>query len=155
MLREETVKRPMNWGTWQGDTGSKGISDIWFQDIYCKSRRELSFPQDVDGRGSGQPTGNWEPRAFKARARSLSPQLSPADAEDAMESTTRAAGGSFLPLSLVCHKLTLDLRKWGSFFVCSLISKWGQEDWSRWSVPPRVPVSPLAVVSSLLGNEAT
>ena len=29
------------------------------------------------------PTADWEPKAFKARALSLSPQLSPADVEDA------------------------------------------------------------------------
>ena len=68
-----------------GDTGSKGIPQIFSFRIYTAGSlgRELSFPQDVDGRGSGQPHCGLGAQSFQGQGSSLSPQLSPADVEDA------------------------------------------------------------------------
>lgn len=87
-----------------GDTGSRGISQIFGFRIYIARAlgRELSFPQDVDGRGSGQPHWDWEPKAFKARALSSLPSCHQQMRKMQWESTPRAAGGSFLPLRSYC-----------------------------------------------------
>lgn len=93
-----------------GDTGSRGISQIFGFRIYIARAlgRELSFPQDVDGRGSGQPHWGLGTQSFQGQSSFLSPQLSPADAEDAMGIHPPGCRRK-LPSSevLLCHKLTL------------------------------------------------
>ena len=106
-----------------GDTGSKGIPQIFSFRIYTAGSlgRELSFPQDVDGRGSGQPHCGLGAQSFQGQG---SFPLAPAVTSRCGRCNRNPPHGlqkeaSFLWGPGETQAASVDLKKWGSFFVCS------------------------------------
>ena len=128
------VKWPMNRGSRQETLARKEslrylVSGYILQETWGES---WVIPRMWMAGAQANPTVDWEPKAFKARALPSRPSCHQQMWKMQRESTTRAAGGSFPPLrsrwdtNRLCR-----LEEMRELLHVFLISKRGQEDWSQ------------------------
>lgn len=142
---------PMNWGTWQETLALKEslrylVSGYILQEPWGR----LSFPRMWMAGVQANPTGELGTQSFQGQSSFCLPSCHQQMQKMQWESTT-GCRRSFLPLSLVSQTW---LWTWGNEVasLCVPDLQMGPGRLKPVTLPPRVPVSPLAVVSSPSGK---